>query len=71
MLTEAATLGRIDHLRGFKENVIMGHLIPAGTGFERVRNARVLETVDPLDYQGEEELEIEEGAEAKDVGEGA
>ena len=33
VLTEAATLGKIDQLRGFKENVIMGHLIPAGTGF--------------------------------------
>jgi DNA-directed RNA polymerase subunit beta' len=33
VLTDAATLGRTDHLRGFKENVIMGHLIPAGTGF--------------------------------------
>jgi hypothetical protein len=33
VLTEAATLGRVDYLRGFKENVIMGHLIPAGTGF--------------------------------------
>jgi len=33
VLTEAATLGRVDYLRGFKENVIMGHIIPAGTGF--------------------------------------
>ncbi|MEO6742815.1 MAG: hypothetical protein ABIP20_21445, partial [Chthoniobacteraceae bacterium] len=33
VLTDAATLGRTDILRGFKENVIMGHLIPAGTGF--------------------------------------
>ncbi|MGH8046691.1 MAG: DNA-directed RNA polymerase subunit beta', partial [Chthoniobacterales bacterium] len=33
VLTEAATLGKSDRLRGFKENVIMGHLIPAGTGF--------------------------------------
>jgi hypothetical protein len=32
VLTDAATLGKIDKLRGFKENVIMGHLIPAGTG---------------------------------------
>ncbi len=68
VLTEAATLGRIDHLRGFKENVIMGHLIPAGTGFEDVRDIQVVETVDPLDYEGDEELEIEEAAE---VGEGA
>jgi DNA-directed RNA polymerase subunit beta' len=34
VLTEAATLGKVDYLTGFKENVIMGHLIPAGTGFE-------------------------------------
>ena len=33
VLTEAATLSRVDYLRGFKENVIMGHIIPAGTGF--------------------------------------
>jgi len=33
VLTEAATLGKVDYLTGFKENVIMGHLIPAGTGF--------------------------------------
>ncbi|MEI6349723.1 MAG: DNA-directed RNA polymerase subunit beta' [Verrucomicrobiota bacterium] len=42
VLTEAATLGRIDRLRGFKENVIMGHLIPAGTGFDIHRNIRVV-----------------------------
>ncbi len=33
VLTTAATLGKIDRLFGFKENVIMGHLIPAGVGF--------------------------------------
>ena len=33
VLTNAATLGKIDELKGFKENVIMGHLIPAGTGY--------------------------------------
>jgi DNA-directed RNA polymerase subunit beta' len=42
VLTEAATLGRIDHLRGFKENVIMGHLIPAGTGFQAHRAIRLV-----------------------------
>ena len=26
-------MGKVDYLRGFKENVIMGHIIPAGTGF--------------------------------------
>ena len=32
MLTEASINSRVDHLRGLKENVIMGHLVPAGTG---------------------------------------
>ena len=43
VLTEAATLGKVDTLRGFKENVIMGHLIPAGTGFHTNRNIEVLQ----------------------------
>ncbi|MDO5472518.1 MAG: DNA-directed RNA polymerase subunit beta', partial [Akkermansia sp.] len=38
VLTEAATLGKVDMLEGFKENVILGHLIPAGTGFDKYRN---------------------------------
>ena len=41
VLTEAATMGRTDYLRGFKENVIMGHIIPAGTGFWQHRNLQV------------------------------
>ncbi len=45
ILTEAATLGRVDYLHGFKENVIMGHLIPAGTGYYKVQNP-VLKTFD-------------------------
>ncbi|HEY1581924.1 MAG TPA: DNA-directed RNA polymerase subunit beta' [Chthoniobacterales bacterium] len=43
VLTEAATLGKVDRLRGFKENVIMGHLIPAGTGFPAVREIKLVE----------------------------
>jgi DNA-directed RNA polymerase subunit beta' len=35
VLTEAAMWGKVDHLRGLKENVIMGRLIPAGTGMAR------------------------------------
>ena len=38
VLTEASTLGKTDMLEGFKENVILGHLIPAGTGFNKYRN---------------------------------
>ncbi len=41
VLTEAAISGRIDYLRGLKENVIMGRLIPAGTGMEYYRNVKV------------------------------
>ncbi|RMF75812.1 MAG: DNA-directed RNA polymerase subunit beta', partial [Acidobacteria bacterium] len=37
VLTEAAIRGALDHLRGLKENVIMGRLIPAGTGAEEYR----------------------------------
>ena len=41
VLTEAAISGRIDYLRGLKENVIMGRLIPAGTGMKHYRNVKV------------------------------
>ena len=38
VLTEAAIWGKVDYLRGLKENVIMGRLIPAGTGMARYQN---------------------------------
>ena len=38
VLTKAAIEGRIDWLRGLKENIILGHLIPAGTGSQNYRN---------------------------------
>ncbi len=41
VLTDAAIHGKSDSLRGLKENVIIGKLIPAGTGLERYRNVRV------------------------------
>ena len=41
VLTDASTLGKVDMLKGFKENVIMGHLIPAGTGLPAYRNLRI------------------------------
>jgi len=37
-LTEAAVFGKIDYLRGLKENVIVGRLIPAGTGMEKYKD---------------------------------
>ncbi|MGN6592159.1 MAG: DNA-directed RNA polymerase subunit beta' [Terriglobales bacterium] len=42
VLTEASIQGKVDYLRGLKENVIMGRLIPAGTGLERYRNVRLV-----------------------------
>jgi DNA-directed RNA polymerase subunit beta' len=41
VLTEAALAGKIDNLVGLKENVILGHLIPAGTGFNTYQSAEV------------------------------
>ncbi len=41
VLTEASISGKVDHLRGLKENVTMGRLIPAGTGFEFYRHVRI------------------------------
>jgi DNA-directed RNA polymerase subunit beta' len=41
VLTEASISGKIDYLRGLKENVIMGRLIPAGTGMDHYRNVRL------------------------------
>jgi DNA-directed RNA polymerase subunit beta' len=42
VLTEAAVAGKVDYLRGLKENVIMGRLIPAGTGLEHYRSLQLL-----------------------------
>ena len=41
VLTQAAIEGKVDYLRGLKENVIMGRLIPAGTGLARYRHLRL------------------------------
>ena len=49
VLTEAAIAGRVDYLRGLKENVILGHLIPAGTGFSTHMRTQVVK-------QGEDRL---------------
>ena len=46
MLTQAALEGKKDLLRGLKENVIMGRLIPAGTGIPRYRDFCAQEVVD-------------------------
>jgi len=58
VLTEAATLGKIDYLTGFKENVITGHLIPAGTGTEEMQSLRIRKLGEEL--APERELEARE-----------
>ncbi len=63
VLTDAATLGRVDYLRGFKENVIMGHLIPAGTGFGLYRDIKLVPLAEPIsteELMGEGFLEQKE-----------
>jgi DNA-directed RNA polymerase subunit beta' len=44
VLTESAASGRTDYLRGLKENIIMGHLIPAGTGFRSHRDIDIVKS---------------------------
>jgi len=44
VLTEAALAGKVDHLIGLKENVILGHLIPAGTGFRAYQDSEWTQT---------------------------
>ncbi len=59
VLTEAAIWGKVDHLRGLKENVIMGRLIPAGTGLTSYKHLDI-EVETPVDAveQAEEALAV-------------
>ncbi len=63
MLTEAAIKGKIDRLRGLKENVIIGHLIPAGTGVREYNKVTVYQKVkgdlDGVAKEVEEEIPAE------------
>ncbi len=66
VLTEAALSGKRDDLRGLKENVIIGHLIPAGTGSPHYQDTQtVLCGVSSEDFT--EELEVGFGATSEDV----
>ena len=66
VLTEAAINGKVDHLIGLKENVIIGKPIPAGTGMKRYRNVKLdtdhLDGDDLLEAEGEEDLALTEEA---------
>ena len=54
MLTEASINGRVDYLRGLKENVIMGRLIPAGTGLGAYKRLTVDVALDEADDQDDD-----------------
>jgi DNA-directed RNA polymerase subunit beta' len=64
VLTEAAINGSRDSLLGLKENVIIGHLIPAGTGVGRNRHIKIIAEEEEIpalaELPGDEEGEIEE-----------
>src|SRR5581483_5914825 len=56
VLTEASIQGAVDHLRGLKENVIVGRLIPAGTGMEYYRNVRLSPEMEEAAAKVQEEV---------------
>jgi len=55
VLTEAAISGKVDHLRGLKENVIVGRLIPAGTGLDLYRDVKIAGEDEPEEMAPEVE----------------
>lgn len=58
VLANAATEAKVDHLLGLKENVVMGHLIPAGTGIKKYRNI-ILESEEvEIPEENEQEKEL-------------
>ena len=66
VLTDAAIKGKVDHLVGLKENVIIGKHIPAGTGMKKYRDV-ALNTDARAEAMLAEELETEESAEGENA----
>jgi DNA-directed RNA polymerase subunit beta' len=60
VLTEAATMGKVDELRGFKENVILGHLIPGGTGFPLHRYLKLVPLCETISDEEMDKLREEQ-----------
>ncbi len=67
VLTEAAIMGKRDELRGLKENVIVGRLIPAGTGMAYHQARKVKDAMDDAERRAIAEAEAEEMAEATEA----
>ncbi len=56
VLTEAAVKGKVDSLIGLKENVIIGKLIPAGTGMAQYKNIKINTEVETVEEPSGEEV---------------
>jgi len=70
VLTEAAISGKRDDLLGLKENVILGHMVPTGTGFKGYHQTRVTKTTVPEERRSEEPEETPEPALEQEKGAG-
>ena len=67
VLTEAAIKGKVDPLIGLKENVLIGKLIPAGTGMKRYRNVKLDSEVETINFD-DEDLNFSEIGEEDEAG---
>ena len=67
VLTEASLSGKVDHLRGLKENVIMGRLIPAGTGLPMYKKVGIIVDDDERKTAGEPQIEEKTGEKSLDI----
>jgi DNA-directed RNA polymerase subunit beta' len=67
VLTEASINGAVDGLRGLKENVIVGRLIPAGTGMEFYRNIQLSPELEEAAQKVQEEVTAAHEAEEREL----
>jgi DNA-directed RNA polymerase subunit beta' len=63
VLTEASLAGKVDPLVGLKENVVLGHLVPAGTGFKLYLEAAATLHAEPVPAAAEAAVAAPAGAE--------
>ena len=71
VLTDAAIKSKVDPLIGLKENVIIGKLIPAGTGMKRYRSVKLDTEMDEINFQDDDEINFDDLGEIADVNEEA
>ncbi len=71
VLTDAAVSGKVDELHGLKENVVMGHLVPAGTGLKKYKRLRLVQEMTEEEMMEKEFTEEELAQMIEDMKEGA